>query len=139
MYSRPSYGEPAKTTSSPPLIPFDDHVAVPEGRVSSSNVVLEMVSTSSLASARTVMSTSSPRSTDVGLIRGVRAKSGRSWSNWVLTSLLEPLMSPLNPVKRAPKVAFQALEESTLVSKLVVYVWVPVVATVAGGIGCPQW
>ena len=57
---------------------------------------------------------------------------GRSWSNWVLTSLLEPLMSPLNPVKRAPKVAFQALEESTLVSKLVVYVWVPVVATVAG-------
>ena len=50
------------------LMPFDDHVAVPEGRVSSSNVVLEIVSTSSLASARTVMSTSSPRSTDVGLI-----------------------------------------------------------------------
>ena len=49
-------------------MPFDDQVAVPEGRVSSSNVVLEMVSTSSLASARTVMSTSSPRSTDVGLI-----------------------------------------------------------------------
>ena len=46
--------------------------------------------------------------------------------------MLELLMSPVRPVRRAPKVVFQALEERTLVSKFAVYVCVPVVATVAG-------